>query len=123
MAKFTNPPLRDDPCLPTQNLWGFRARTIAAISDVDDDRLLGPKLEIVNPPLWEVGQVAWFQEKWVLRHACGLAPSALAVRCRYFVRSEEERKRTRPRKDPRDLRVLAPPEALATSCSTASTFS
>ena len=34
--------------------------------------------------------------------------SALAERCGYFVRSEEERTRTRPRKDPRDLRVLDP---------------
>ena len=29
---------------------------------------------IVNPPLWEVGHVAWFHEKWVLRHALKHAP-------------------------------------------------
>jgi hypothetical protein len=34
--------------------------------------------------------------------------SVLATRCRYFVRSEEGQLRTRPRKDPRDLRVLDP---------------
>ena len=28
---------------------------------------------IVNPPLWEVGHVAWFQEHWVLAHALGEA--------------------------------------------------
>jgi len=35
--------------------------------DFDGDRLLGPKLAIVNPPLWELGHVAWFQEYWCLR--------------------------------------------------------
>jgi len=34
---------------------------------LDGDRLLGPKLAIVNPPLWELGHVAWFQEYWCLR--------------------------------------------------------
>lgn len=42
---------------------------------------------------------------WLEMHGDG---SGLAERCRYFVRSEEERTRTRPRKDPRDLRVLDP---------------
>jgi iron(II)-dependent oxidoreductase len=40
------------------------ARITAAI---DGDRLLGPKLAIVNPPLWEIGHVGWFQEHWCLR--------------------------------------------------------
>jgi iron(II)-dependent oxidoreductase len=35
--------------------------------DLDCSRLLGPKLAIVNPPLWELGHVAWFQEYWCLR--------------------------------------------------------
>ena len=35
--------------------------------DLDGDRLLGPRLAIVNPPLWELGHVAWFQEYWCLR--------------------------------------------------------
>ena len=43
------------------------------------DRLLGPKLAIVNPPLWEIGHVGWFQEHWCLRYRDGapLAPSIL----------------------------------------------
>ena len=31
------------------------------------ERLLGPKLAIVNPPLWEIGHAGWFQEHWCLR--------------------------------------------------------
>jgi hypothetical protein len=42
---------------------------------------------------------------WLEMHGEG---SGLAERCRYFVRSDEEQTRVRPRKDPRDLRVLDP---------------
>jgi hypothetical protein len=34
--------------------------------------------------------------------------SALANRCRYFLRSEKEQRRIRPSKDPRDIRILDP---------------
>jgi iron(II)-dependent oxidoreductase len=46
----------------------FRARTLKLIGDLDDRQMIGPRLAIVNPPLWEVGHIAWFQEFWVLRH-------------------------------------------------------
>ncbi len=45
-----------------------RARTFELIADLSGTELLGPRPAIVNPPLWEIGHVAWFQEKWVLRH-------------------------------------------------------
>lgn len=51
-----------------------RATTRALAAALDPDALLGPRLPIVNPPLWELGHVAWFQERWVLRHAAGAAP-------------------------------------------------
>lgn len=51
-----------------------RARTLALVADLSDAQLLGPRLAIVNPPLWEIGHVAWFQERWVHRHAGGGAP-------------------------------------------------
>src|SRR5919201_6970679 len=43
-------------------------------------RLCGRQLAIVNPPLWEIGHVGWFQEHWCLRWRDGqeLAPSILA---------------------------------------------
>jgi iron(II)-dependent oxidoreductase len=46
-----------------------RRRTLELIADLSDEQLLGPQLAIINPLLWEIGHVAWFQEKWVLRHA------------------------------------------------------
>ncbi|MDH4326250.1 MAG: DinB family protein, partial [Betaproteobacteria bacterium] len=51
-----------------------RARTELMTRDLDGARLLGPKLGIVNPPLWEIGHVAWFQERWCLRMAQSGAP-------------------------------------------------
>src|SRR5260370_42414999 len=44
-----------------------RTRTLALASDLDDAQLLGPRLAIVNPMRWELGHIAWFHEKWVLR--------------------------------------------------------
>jgi len=51
-----------------------RARTLLLVSDLDGPRLLGPRLDIVNPPLWEMGHLAWFQEFWTLRTARGRPP-------------------------------------------------
>lgn len=35
---------------------------------------MGPRLDIVNPVLWEIGHVGWFHEYWTLRHVHGRAP-------------------------------------------------
>jgi iron(II)-dependent oxidoreductase len=59
-----------------------RQRTVALIDDLSDTQLLGPRLSVVNPLLWEMGHVAWFQEKWVLRRGGGqpsLRPDADAL--------------------------------------------
>lgn len=52
-----------------RQLLEARARTDLMTGDLEGERLLGPKLDIVNPPLWEIGHVAWFQERWCLRTA------------------------------------------------------
>jgi iron(II)-dependent oxidoreductase len=44
-----------------------RARTLALVTDLNEEQLVGPRLQIVNPLRWEIGHVAWFQEFWVLR--------------------------------------------------------
>lgn len=50
-----------------RHLEAARERLRALTGDLDGERLLGPKLAIVNPVLWEMGHVAWFQEHWCLR--------------------------------------------------------
>jgi iron(II)-dependent oxidoreductase len=57
-----------DPRELAATMREFRSRTIALVSDLDDQQMIGPRLPTVNPPLWEIGHVAWFQEFWVLRH-------------------------------------------------------
>jgi iron(II)-dependent oxidoreductase len=49
------------------HLEAARARVLMLTADLDGERLLGPKLAIVNPILWELGHLAWFQEHWCLR--------------------------------------------------------
>ena len=51
-----------------------RERTLALVSDLTDQQLMGPPLSIVNPLRWEIGHVAWFQEFWLLRHLGGEPP-------------------------------------------------
>ena len=56
-----------NPALLAEALRSSRAHLTRITAGLDGDRLLGPKLAIVNPPLWELGHVAWFQEYWCLR--------------------------------------------------------
>jgi iron(II)-dependent oxidoreductase len=49
------------------DLAASRANTLRVTAHFDGERLLGPQLAIVNPPLWEIGHVGWFQERWCLR--------------------------------------------------------
>ncbi len=51
-----------------------RRRSLALLADLEGDRWFGPRLAIINPLLWELGHVGWFQERWILRHAAGRAP-------------------------------------------------
>ncbi len=44
-----------------------RRRTSDLVSDLEDRELIVPLLPIVNPLVWEIGHVAWFQERWILR--------------------------------------------------------
>lgn len=49
------------------HLLAARARTLALTRDLEPAQWIGPRLPIVNPPLWELGHVGWFQEYWCLR--------------------------------------------------------
>ncbi len=51
----------------SQQLHDARRRTRVLTRDLEGPQLFGPKLAIVNPVLWELGHVAWFQEHWCLR--------------------------------------------------------
>lgn len=42
-------------------------RTLDLLEGLNAEQLMGPRLPIVNPLRWEVGHVAWFHEKFILR--------------------------------------------------------
>ena len=45
-----------------------RQRTLELVDGLDQQQIIGPQLDIVNPLLWEIGHVAYFYELWTLRH-------------------------------------------------------
>lgn len=51
-----------------------RQRTLELIDGLTQEQLIGPKLPIVNPMLWEIGHVAWFHEQFILRREYGAEP-------------------------------------------------
>jgi gamma-glutamyl hercynylcysteine S-oxide synthase len=51
-----------------------RHRTRRLTEDLSSSELLGPRLDIVNPVLWEIGHIGWFHEYWTLRQAHGRTP-------------------------------------------------
>ena len=51
-----------------------RARLRSMVEDLTDAQLRVPPSAILNPFLWELGHVAWFAERFLLREAEGRAP-------------------------------------------------
>mgnify|MGYP000344252200 CR=1 FL=1 len=66
----------DSRRLPAEELAAMltdaRRRTYELTDDLTGDRQLGPKLSIVNPPLWELGHVGFFHDYFALRKLYGL---------------------------------------------------
>ncbi len=44
-----------------------RGQLRALMACLPDANWLGPRAEHLNPPLWEVGHIIWFQERWCVR--------------------------------------------------------
>ena len=60
----------------TEKLEDARARLKALCDTLAPDQWIGPYLPTVNPPLWELGHIIWFQEHWCLRLKPGVDPAA-----------------------------------------------
>src|SRR5213593_2296262 len=56
--------------------WVIDARrhSLDVVRDLSDDQFRVPLLRTINPFLWEIGHIAYFQEYWVLRHVAGRPP-------------------------------------------------
>jgi iron(II)-dependent oxidoreductase len=57
-----------------ESLLDARAVEEALLDGLSEAELLGPRGHFIEPPLWEMGHVGWFQESWILRHLDGAAP-------------------------------------------------
>lgn len=55
-------------------LQSARQRTLELLEGLTDEQLVGPRLPIVNPTIWEIGHVAWFYEFFILRQEYGHQP-------------------------------------------------
>ncbi len=55
-----------------------RTRSLVLMGDVLDIRERGPRLDIVNPPLWELGHLGFFHDHFALRELYGLDDYRLA---------------------------------------------
>ncbi len=62
------------PAQLISHLQESRKRMLELIADLDDNQMLGPRLDIVNPLRWEIAHAAFFQEFWLLRHLRGFEP-------------------------------------------------
>ena len=60
------------------DLRDARRRTLGIYAHLDLTRLRVPCIATVNPPLWELAHIAWFQEHWCVRYSeRSIAPSIL----------------------------------------------
>src|SRR3989449_4209074 len=48
-------------------LLDSRRVELALLDDLTDAQMLGARAHFLEPPIWEMGHVGWFQEYWLLR--------------------------------------------------------
>jgi iron(II)-dependent oxidoreductase len=52
-----------------------RNRELELMQDLSNEQMIGSKLRIVEPPIWELGHVGWFQDRWILQNLDKRKPS------------------------------------------------
>ncbi|HET7344184.1 MAG TPA: selenoneine synthase SenA [Methylomirabilota bacterium] len=57
-----------------EELADARRVELELLDGLSDEQMLGTPQHFVEPPIWEMGHVGWFQEYWILRHRDGAAP-------------------------------------------------
>jgi iron(II)-dependent oxidoreductase len=57
-----------------QSLSDARSLELSLVNGLTDEEMLGPRGHFLEPPIWEIGHVGWFQEYWILRRLDGAEP-------------------------------------------------
>ena len=52
-----------------------RKRELELMRDLSDEQMIGTSMRIVEPPIWELGHVGWFQDRWILQNLDKRKPS------------------------------------------------
>src|SRR6267378_8284037 len=63
-------------------LLDARAVELELLEGLSDAQMLGERAHFLEPPIWEMGHVGWFQEQWLLRGLDGaetLLPGSDAI--------------------------------------------
>src|SRR5205809_759115 len=68
------PEVRSTPETLLDALLDARRVELALLDDLSDAQMLGPRGHFLEPPIWEMGHVGWFQEYWLLRRLDGADP-------------------------------------------------
>ena len=59
----------------SNRLIDTRKRELDLMRDLSDEQMVGQRMRIVEPPIWEFGHVGWFQDKWILQNLDHRKPS------------------------------------------------
>src|SRR5581483_2748886 len=54
-----------------QALRDARRVELELLEDLTESQMLGSPAHFIEPPIWEMGHVCWFQELWIRRHLDG----------------------------------------------------
>src|SRR5437667_9746166 len=76
------PEVRSTPETLLDALLDARRVELALLDDLTDAQMLGARGHFLEPPIWEMGHVGWFQEYWLLRGRGGvdsILPGADAI--------------------------------------------
>ena len=60
-----------------------RKREMDLMGDLSDEQMVGQKMRIAEPPIWELGHVGWFQDKWILQNLDHRKPSDQSAEALY----------------------------------------
>ena len=51
-----------------ESLVDTRKRELEVLDNLTHDQLYGAQMKSIEPPIWEMGHVGWFQDRWILQN-------------------------------------------------------